>query len=384
MKKKIFYWSPCLNPVGTVKSTINSAVSLMNYGNDTYEVSIINACGEWDNYINFFLNKNVKVINLRYKYFKYLPKRGFIQSRFSYLLIYFLSFFQLFKVLKKYEPNFLIAHLITSLPLSIMFFFNLKTKFVLRISGLPKLNILRKQFWKLASNKLFCVTCPTEELRNKLKKIKLFRENKLFLLPDAILDMHKFIKQKKQKLQNFSKFDHQRIIVSAGRLTKQKNFSYLINEFSKFCQTNPDFILIILGEGEEKKKLESMIIKKNLQKKIYLLGFVDNVYNYFLKSEIFVLSSKWEEVGFVIVEAALSNLFVISSNCPNGPTEFLENGHNGILFENNKSNALNEALNNYLNLKDINQKKMRLKKNSIKYSKFRHFLVLNKILSFNI
>ena len=54
MKKKIFYWSPCLNPVGTVKSTINSAVSLMNYGNDTYEVSIINACGEWDNYINFF------------------------------------------------------------------------------------------------------------------------------------------------------------------------------------------------------------------------------------------------------------------------------------------------------------------------------------------
>ena len=90
--KKIFYWSPCLNPVGTVKSTINSAVSLMNYGNDTYEVSIINACGEWDNYINFFLNKNVKVINLRYKYFKYLPKRGFIQSRFSYLLIYFLKF----------------------------------------------------------------------------------------------------------------------------------------------------------------------------------------------------------------------------------------------------------------------------------------------------
>ncbi len=47
----------------------------------------------------------------------------------------------------------------------------------------------------------------------------------------------------------------------------------------------------------------------------------------------FVLSSKWEEVGFVIVEAAISNLFVISSDCPNGPSEFLNYGNNGILFK---------------------------------------------------
>ena len=52
--------------------------------------------------------------------------------------------------------------------------------------------------------------------------------------------------------------------------------------------------------------------------------------------DLFVLSSKWEEVGFVIVEAAMSNLFVISSDCPNGPTEFLEKGKNGILFKNNQ------------------------------------------------
>ena len=51
------------------------------------------------------------------------------------------------------------------------------------------------------------------------------------------------------------------------------------------------------------------------------------------RSEILVLSSLWEEVGFVIVEAALNNTFVISSDCPNGPREFLENGQNGILFK---------------------------------------------------
>ena len=49
MKKKIFYWSPCLNPVGTVISTLNSAIALSKY-NKMYDVSLINACGEWDSY----------------------------------------------------------------------------------------------------------------------------------------------------------------------------------------------------------------------------------------------------------------------------------------------------------------------------------------------
>ena len=49
MKKNIFYWSPCLNPVGTIRSTINSATSLKKF-NPNYDVSIINVCGEWDDY----------------------------------------------------------------------------------------------------------------------------------------------------------------------------------------------------------------------------------------------------------------------------------------------------------------------------------------------
>ena len=57
------------------------------------------------------------------------------------------------------------------------------------------------------------------------------------------------------------------------------------------------------------------------------------------KSDVLVLSSLWEEVGFVIVEVAFCNTFVISSDCPNGPKEFLENGRNGILFKNNEENV---------------------------------------------
>ena len=75
MKKKIIYWSPCLNPVGTIKSTINSAVSLSKYSKD-YEVTIINACGEWDKFVEDLENNSVNVIKLNFSYFKFLPKRA--------------------------------------------------------------------------------------------------------------------------------------------------------------------------------------------------------------------------------------------------------------------------------------------------------------------
>ena len=377
MKKTIFYWSPCLNPVGTLKSTLNSAVATSNYGKSDFEVTLINACGEWDNYLEYLEKNNVEVINFKLKFYKYLPKEGYLQSRFSYLVIYFLCLFPLIKLLLKLKPDFLIAHLITSLPLTIMNFLRLKTKFILRISGMPKLNFLRKFFWKRSSNKIHLITCPSIELKNKLNNIKLFELNKLHFLPDAIIDIKKFIIDSKKDIK---KFDNKKLILAVGRLTKQKNFTYLINEFSDFSNNNDEFILIILGDGEEKIKLKKQIKNKNLENKVYLLGYQDNVYKYFSKAEIFILSSLWEDPGFVIIEAALSNLFVISSNCPNGPTEFLDYGKNGILYQSDKKGELAKSIQEYCTIKDTKEFKLTAKKNSIKYTKFRHFLKLKSLL----
>ena len=100
------------------------------------------------------------------------------------------------------------------------------------------------------------------------------------------------------------------------------------------------------------------------------------------KSNVFVLSSLWEEVGFVMVEAAINNLYVIASDCPNGPKEFLNQGKNGILFKNNVRNQLCESLLKYNRLTKIKifSDKLQLKKNAKKYTKFSHFIELNKIL----
>ena len=79
MKKSIYYWSPCLNKVGTVKSTLNSAVSLAKYSK-IYDVKILDVFGEWSNHKDYLLKNNVKVENLTFNYYNFLPKYGFLQS----------------------------------------------------------------------------------------------------------------------------------------------------------------------------------------------------------------------------------------------------------------------------------------------------------------
>ena len=141
--------------------------------------------------------------------------------------------------------------------------------------------------------------------------------------------------QKQKEIEN-----HNEYYIAAGRLTKQKNFIYLIDEFDSFLKDYPNNNLLIFGEGEQKKKLEKKIYSLKLEKKILLMGFNNNIYSYMKKAKAFILSSLWEDPGFVIIEAALSNLFVISSDCKNGPREFLSNGKAGLLYSSDKKNKL--------------------------------------------
>jgi hypothetical protein len=230
MKKKIYYWSPCLNPVGTIISTINS-VNAINEYSERYEACIINSCGEWNQYLDQFKNNSIQVINLSFNYFNFLPKRGFIGSRISYLVIFFISFIPLLILLKKDKPKIIIVHLITSLPLILLNFFKFDTEFILRISGYPKLNFMRKFFWSKIDKKIKLITCPTNDLKKELELKNIFNKKKLRFLPDAILSSKKIILSRMKYDMNLNFENSKKIILSVGRLTKQKNFSYLIDEF---------------------------------------------------------------------------------------------------------------------------------------------------------
>ena len=194
--KTVFYWSPCLSKVGTVKSTINSAVALSKYSNKKYKVKIINTCGEWDEYSEIFKEHGIDLIEFKFKFFRYLPKYGFIKSRISYLIIILFSFIPLLRILKRDKPDFIIIHLLTSLPMLLNNLFTFKTKFILRISGFPKLNLFRKFLWKKSSKNIFRITCPSQDLLFYLKNKKIFGVNKVLYLQDAILNLQEYKKKK--------------------------------------------------------------------------------------------------------------------------------------------------------------------------------------------
>jgi len=378
--KSVYYWSPCLNKVGTVKSTINSAISLSKYSKNQYKIKLINICGEWEDYKEILKKNNIDLINFNFNYFKYLPKKGFIQSRFSYLIMILFSIIPLYRLLKKDKPEFVILHLLTSLPLLLLNFFSFKTNFILRISGYPKLNFWRKILWKISSKKLTKITCPTKDLIRQLKELKIFQNENIVYLPDAIINIKDFINQLKNNFDENIK-NKKKYFISVGRLTKQKNFSYLIDEFYEFSKKNSEIDLLIFGEGEEKNNLIRLIKKKNLLKRVFLMGYTSKIYLYMKNADAFILSSLWEEPGFVLIEAAMCNLFIISSDCTNGPKEFLKNGDAGSLFESNKKNALKEKLEEFSILqKEIKTKKIEAKKNCFNYTIFRHSLFLRKII----
>jgi len=99
------------------------------------------------------------------------------------------------------------------------------------------------------------------------------------------------------------------------------------------------------------------------------------------KSSGFILSSLWEEPGAVLIESAMSNTFIISSNCPYGPAELLDMGKFGLLYESNQKDALKNKLIEFSNsVEDLNTKKIGTKKNCIKFTMFRHYVGLNRLL----
>jgi len=378
--KKIFYWSPFLSNVATIGNVLNSAYSLNKYGKNSFKTYILDVLGEWSNRKKDLLEKNINYIKLG-KLSINLPISGFIKSRILSMFLFVLKIFPLYFLLKREKPDYLIIHLLTSIPLVLLLFFNFETRFILRISGLPQLNFLRKFLWKTISKKISLVTCPSFETMDYIKKSKIFDENKIIVLHDPIINNSLIFKKKNDPNINSKSFKKD-YFLSIGRLTKQKNHKLLIDLFLHLKKSGKDFFLYILGEGEEEQFLRKKILKLNLQDRVFLLGFKKNIYPYIHSSRAIISPSLWEDPGAVMVEAAFCNRIVLSSNCKNGPKEFLMNNKAGYLFENNDLDSLVKVFNQLImdSPEQIYKKKVLAKINSKKYTIFNHYLTLRNLL----
>ena len=297
-----------------------------------------------------------------------------------FIYTFFLYHFYLcLNSLKKKKPDYFIIHLITPVPLIINFLFNFNCKFILRISGYPKLKKLRLLFWKLVLKKIYYITCPTTSTKKLLISLKLADKKKISVLYDPIICSRDISKE--LNLDN-KKIEFKNFFLSVGRLTKQKNFLFLVDAFKEFNQ-GKNYKLLILGDGEQKEKIQNFIKLNNLEKTIFLLGYKKNVFKFYKNSKCFILSSLWEDPGFVLVEAAYMNTPIISSDCQNGPKEFLNNGKGGILYNSNNKKSLINSLLNFENLskEQVKNFKINSKKSSKKFLIFNHYKTLANILN---
>ena len=137
--------------------------------------------------------------------------------------------------------------------------------------------------------------------------------------------------------------DQPPVMIAVGRLQMQKDFPTLLDAFAKVRQNRPARLLI-LGEGRERPLLEEHIKKLGLESDVCLLGFVMNPYAYMARASLFVLSSRWEGLPTVLIEALCCGTMVVSTDCPSGPREILKDGQYGQLVPVGDVDALSHAI----------------------------------------
>jgi glycosyltransferase involved in cell wall biosynthesis len=133
------------------------------------------------------------------------------------------------------------------------------------------------------------------------------------------------------------------VILAAGRLTAQKDYPTLINAFARIRRVRPARLLI-LGEGEERAALEEQVGRLRLEQDVCLPGFVSNPFPYMRRASVFVLSSRWEGLPGVLIEAMYCGAPLIATDCPGGSNEVLAGGRYGRLVPVGDVNALADAI----------------------------------------
>lgn len=166
------------------------------------------------------------------------------------------------------------------------------------------------------------------------------------------------------------------VILGVGRLTRQKDFPTLIKAFARL-HVQRRCRLIILGEGKDKQMLINLAEELNVADDLDFPGFVDNPYAYMNGADLFVLSSIWEGSPNVLTEAMGLGVPVVSTDCPSGPREILQEGHVSPLVKMGDAEAMAEAMQSVLdNPPDPEFIKEAVEKYTLEYSSKRYLEVL--------
>ena len=168
----------------------------------------------------------------------------------------------------------------------------------------------------------------SDDMEKELLEIR--KDLKNFYKVDNFVDYQEIDKKLNEDLKIDFDFNQKYFLTVCRLNEEQKDVKTLIEAFSLY---KGDEKLVIAGDGPDRKMLEDLCIEKKIKDKVIFLGMINNPFIFMKNSQGFILSSKVEGFGLVLIEALYCGAKVISSNCPTGPSQILLNGEAGELFE---------------------------------------------------
>jgi Glycosyltransferase len=187
------------------------------------------------------------------------------------------------------------------------------------------------------------VTLTNQDKNNFLKKYKI-SERKVCTIPNWFVSNTR--ENKEYNIQS-------KKIISVGRLEKVKGYNYLIEVAKKVYLKFPDWKWDIYGEGSLHEEIQKQVDQKKLNNFIKLKGNVKDVLDIYNNYSIFVMTSLYEGLPMVLLEAQSAGLPVVSFNCPTGPSEIVENGVNGIIVQSYDVEKMAEVLGYLMDNKEL-------------------------------
>ena len=340
MKKKIIIFIPSIEDGGMEKNLFE----ISNYLNKKEFSLEILTC---NNDMLFRFSKKIKFIGTISTFWQnsYKP--------IKYIVCLLILFFKLIKSKKKpivfaFQAN-LYAVIISKL---------LNIKIITRSNSAPSgwsQNYIKNLFYK------FIINFADDVIVNSVEFKKLF-EKKYKVKTTCIYNpFNKLLIKKKLKRKIKIKFFKEGYlnIINVGRLTNQKDHITLLKSV-KLLRPDLKIRVIIIGKGINKNLLQNFILNNNLKDRVKLLGYLDNPFPYIKKSNILVLTSKFEGLPNILLEAQYLKKYIISTDCPTGPKEILLDGKAGDLIKIGDYKKLSSLLNNYHNRKKTITKKINI------------------------
>ena len=284
---------------------------------------------------------------------------------FAFLYNNITRIFIIRKKIKNLSPDIIISFMPETNIISIIAAFKTNIPIVISERVHPAYNeigsvrsLARKFFYKYAKK----VVVQTADIANWINENC---KTKSVVIPNPVeISAIKVFKNKNSFINK--SFSKKKTIVSIGRLDHQKGFDLLISSFSQVYQKHPNWILIIFGEGSEREKLEHLIRKNTLKKKILLLGVTKNIISELKSCDLYIHPSRYEGFPNALVEALACKKPVIASDCPGATKEILDNGNNGFLFPTNDKDSLAKCMDKLMSEKELRKKFISKGFNSIK------------------